>query len=64
MKDGIVKFALTLVLTFVVAAAVSWLWNITFHGTHAIDWETAARLAVILAIVLTLSSAFAGRKKA
>jgi hypothetical protein len=62
MKDSIIKFLLVLVLTFAVASAVSWLWNIVFHGNHAVDWEASARLALILALILTVSSALVGRK--
>ena len=47
--------AITIPITFVVAAAVTYLYSLIAHGTGVVDWETAFRLAIILGIVLPLT---------
>jgi ascorbate-specific PTS system EIIC-type component UlaA len=47
------EFFLTGLITFVVAAVVSFLYSLLAHGSGRVDWETAVRLAIIFGVVLT-----------
>lgn len=51
-----VAFAFVIVapITLVVAAIVSLLYSLIVHGTGAIDWGSAIRLAIILGIVIPM----------
>lgn len=44
--------AITFVIVLVVAAVVTFFYSLIAHGSGAVDWETAFRFAIILAIVL------------
>ena len=46
--------AVTFVVTLVVTIIVTLLWNLIAHGDATIDWPTAFRLAIILAIALPI----------
>ena len=46
-------FTWIFVLTLVVSAIVTLLYNLIVHGTSLIEWGTSFRLAIILGIVLT-----------
>lgn len=46
------EFALFFALTFVVTAAVSFLWSLVAHGSGIVDWGSAVRLGIILGVVL------------
>jgi hypothetical protein len=39
-------------VTFVVSIAVTLVWNVVFHGTHSIDWETSGRFAIVWGILV------------
>ncbi len=52
VKDLLIRFAVTFIVTLVVSAIVTYLWNLVFHGAAAVDWETSFRFAIILGIVL------------
>jgi hypothetical protein len=54
-KRIFVSFLGTAALGFVVTAAVTYLYSLIAHGAGAVDWGTALRIAIILAIVLTLT---------
>ncbi len=45
-------FALYFGLVLVVAAIITWFWNVFFHGQGGISWQTAFTLAIILGLVL------------
>lgn len=47
--------AITIPVTFVVAAVVTYLYSLIAHGAGVVDWGTSVRLAVILGIVLPWS---------
>lgn len=49
--------AITIPITFVVAASVTYVYALIAHGSGIVDWDTAFELAVILGIVLPLSRA-------
>lgn len=46
--------AITLAVTLVVSALVTFFWSLARHGAGVVDWETAFRFAIILAIALPL----------
>ena len=52
IKGILLNFAIFFLITFVVSTIVNFLWNLIFHGTTTIAWETSFRLAIILGIVL------------
>jgi hypothetical protein len=56
VKSFIAHFAITFGLAFVVSALVSWLWAVIRHGGGSADWETSFRLAVILGIVIPITT--------
>ncbi|MBA7633664.1 hypothetical protein ES703_41235 [subsurface metagenome] len=63
IKRLLIDFVTTFALILVVAAIVTYLWNLTVHGQSAVDWETSFRLAIILGIVLPVARAMRSRKK-
>ena len=56
-KRFLIDFSLTAVLTFVVAAIVTYLYSLIAHGAGAVAWDTAFELAIIFGIVLPLTRA-------
>ena len=63
IKKLLIGFVTTFALILVVAAIVTYLYNLIAHGTGTIDWETSFRLAVILGLALPIHRAFTERKK-
>ncbi len=51
VKEAFIQFSSTFVITFVVTAAVTFLWSLIFHGTAVADWETSFRFAIIFGVV-------------
>ena len=51
-KQYLIDVAITIPITFVVAAAVTFLYSFIVHGTGVVNWETAFQLAIIFGIVL------------
>ena len=41
-------------VTFVVAALVTYIWNLLRHDLNAVDWDTAFVLAITLGIAIPL----------
>jgi len=56
VKRLLSEFVITGLITFVVAAAVSYVYSLLAHRAGTVDWETAIRMAIILGIVLTWGS--------
>ena len=56
MKQFLVDMAITASVGFVVAGVVTYLYSLIVHGTGSINWETAFDLAIVLGIVLPLTS--------
>ncbi len=52
IKKYSIEFALTFIVVLVVSIVVTFLYSLIAHGEGVVDWETAFRLAIILAIVL------------
>ncbi len=63
IKKSLIGFVTIFAVTLVVAAIVTYLWNLTVHGQSAVDWETSFRLAIILGIALSVVRAMRSRKK-
>ncbi len=52
LKNYLFDFVLFFVVVLMVAAVVTYLWELIFHGSGQVDWATAFRLAIILGVVL------------
>jgi len=63
IKSFLIGFVTTFALIFVVAAIVTYLWNLILHGQSAVDWETSFRLAIILGIALPGARAMTSKGK-
>jgi len=63
IKKLLIGFATTFVVTLVVAAIVTYLWNLGVHGQSVVDWETSFRLAIILGIALPVHRAMTSKEK-
>lgn len=62
-KEFLIDMAITIVVTFVVAAVVTFLYNLIAHGSGFVSWDTAFHLAIILGIVLPLTRARGNESK-
>ncbi|MHB1357707.1 MAG: hypothetical protein ACYCZF_17185 [Anaerolineae bacterium] len=47
------EFVTIFIVSLVIAALVTFLWNLIGHGIAAVDWETSFRFAMILGTILT-----------
>ena len=56
-KGFLIDMAITMPITFVVAAVVTYLYSLIAHGSGVVAWDTAFLLAIILGIVLPLTRA-------
>jgi len=63
IKSFLIGFVTTFALIFVVAAIVTYLWNLILHGQSAVDWETSFRLAIILGIALPVARVMTSKGK-
>ena len=54
-KQFLIDMAITMSVSFVIAAVVTYLYSLIAHGSGSIDWETAFELAIVLGIVLPLT---------
>jgi hypothetical protein len=63
IKNLLIGFATTFAVTLVVAAIVTYLWNLIAHGQSAVDWETSFRFAIILGIALPVARAMTSKEK-
>ncbi len=59
-KPLLTDIAITAPITFVVAAAVTYLYSLIVHGSGVIDWETAFYLAFVVGLVVPLTRSFEG----
>jgi len=64
VKGFLLDMVITIPITFIVAAVVTYLYSLIAHGSGAINWDTAFQLAIIVGIVLPLSRARSEGKKA
>ncbi|MCD6391272.1 MAG: hypothetical protein J7L92_04700 [Dehalococcoidia bacterium] len=63
IKRFLIDFAVVFAVTLVVAAIVTYLWNLIAHGQNAIDWETSFRFAIILGIALPVARTMTSKGK-
>ena len=63
MKDSLISFGITFVVTLVVCAIVTFLYSLIAHGEGVVDWDTAVLFAVILGIVLPIHKALTSKEK-
>lgn len=63
IKALFVEIVITFAITLVVAALVTYLWNLVLHGQCRVDWETSFRLAIILGIALPVMRILPGKEK-
>lgn len=56
-KGLLLDMAITITVTFVVAAVVTYLYSVIAHGAGTVNWDTAFHLAIILGIVMPLTRA-------
>ena len=63
IKNFLIGFVTTFAVTLVVAAIVTYLWNLIAHGQSAVDWETSFRFAIILGIALPVARAMTSKGK-
>lgn len=63
IKNLLIGFVTTFAVALVVAAIVTYLWNLIVHGQSAVDWETSFRLAIILGIALPVTRAMTSKRK-
>jgi hypothetical protein len=63
IKELLVGFVVTFVVVLVVAAIVTYLWNLIVHGQSVVDWEMSFRLAIALGVALPISWALRSREK-
>lgn len=62
-KSLLIRMAVTIPVTFVVAAIVTYLYSLIAHGTGAVNWETAVNMAFVVGIVLPLANTAARNRK-
>ena len=53
IKKLVVEFGTVFAVVLVIAAIVTFLWNIIGHGASSMDWKTSFRFAIIFGIILT-----------
>jgi len=63
-KGLLLDMAITIPVTFVVAAIVTFLYSLIAHSSGSVSWDTAFHLAIILGIVLPLTRARGDGRKA
>ena len=63
IKKFLIHFVTTFAVTLVVAAIVTYLWNLGVHGQSAVDWETSFRFAIILGIALPVHRVMTTKEK-
>ncbi|HSR50888.1 MAG TPA: hypothetical protein VLV83_08660 [Acidobacteriota bacterium] len=63
-KSFLADMAITIPVTFVVAAIVTYLYSLIVHGAAAVNWDTAFHLAFIVGIVLPVTRIGERRKDA
>ena len=63
IKSLLIGFVTTFAVTLVVAAIVTYLWNLIVHGQSAVDWETSFRFAIILGIALPVARVMTSKGK-
>ena len=55
-KRTIVGFIRVFAISLLVTLGITFLWNLIFHGTAKVDWETSFRFAILLGIILPIAN--------
>jgi predicted aminopeptidase len=55
-RGWLADLILCFVITLVVASVVTLFWNLIFHKTAAVDWDTAFILAFTVSIATTVTT--------
>jgi len=55
IKQSLIDFSIVFVVTLVVTVVVTFLWNLLFHNSAIVDWETSFYFAFVLGIVIPLT---------
>ncbi|MEJ2601133.1 MAG: hypothetical protein P8Z00_22570 [Anaerolineales bacterium] len=63
IKSFLLDMAITIPVTFVVAAVVTYLYSLLVHGSGSVDWDVAFQLAFVIGIVLPLATARVDERK-
>jgi hypothetical protein len=55
-KRTIVGFIRVFAISLLVTLGITFLWNLIFHGTAKVDWETSFRFAILLGVILPIAN--------
>jgi hypothetical protein len=53
-KKIVIEFITVFAIALLVCIAVTFLWNLIFHGSAVIDWETSFRFATLFGIIFPI----------
>ncbi len=62
-KSLLIRMAVTIPVTFAIAAIVTYLYSLIAHGAGAVNWETAVNMAFVVGIVLPLANTAVRKRK-
>ena len=63
IKRFLIDFVIVFALAFVTHTIVVYLWNLIRHGEGAFDWVFSLTLAIVLGIVLPITTAMMSKEK-
>ena len=55
-KRTIAGFIRVFAISLLVTLAITFLWNLVFHGAAIVDWETSFRFAILLGLILPIAN--------
>jgi hypothetical protein len=53
-KKNVMGFITVFAIALFVCIGVTFLWNLIFHGSAVIDWETSFRFAILFGIIFPI----------
>jgi len=63
IKEFFVNFLIVFAVVLVVAVIMTYLWNLTLHGSGAVDWNISLVFALSMGIALPVSWALRTKEK-
>lgn len=63
LKEFLLDFSVTLLVSFAVSVIVTFLYNLIVHNESIPDWGTSVRLSVILSIIFPILHYITDRKR-
>ncbi len=63
IKRFLIDFVIVFALAFVTNAIVVYLWNLIRHGEGAFNWVSSLTVAIVLGIILPITTAMMSKKK-